>query len=360
MAIKIGVIGCGTVAGYGHIPGILEVPEIELAAISDLNAERLSELQNLHNIPDTYTDYNDLLARSDIDAVAVATPVQYHYPVVMAAAKAGKHVFCEKPIAESPEKGMEMVQAMNDAGKLLAINFENRVSDPFPEMKKLLDAGEIGNLRVMRFVNNWMGGRWASEERYRSLIIEGKGPIVDCGVHYFDMARWFSESEFANTTAIGVHIEDYPNPDHVIATCEMDNGVISLIEGGWAYTHNTPQHHVLYQIELIGDRGIKLSGGQRQRLSIARAVLKNPPIMILDEATSALDTESERLVQEALEALMKNRTSVVIAHRLSTIQFADEIIVLNDGEVAERGTHSDLMTKNGIYKKLCDMQSFLQ
>lgn len=111
---------------------------------------------------------------------------------------------------------------------------------------------------------------------------------------------------------------------------------------------------------MIGDRGIKLSGGQRQRLSIARAVLKNPPIMILDEATSALDTESERLVQEALEALMKNRTSIVIAHRLSTIQFADEIIVLNEGEIAERGTHTDLMAHNGIYRKLCDMQSFLQ
>lgn len=108
----------------------------------------------------------------------------------------------------------------------------------------------------------------------------------------------------------------------------------------------------------IGDRGIKLSGGQRQRLSIARAVLKNPPILIMDEATSALDTESERLVQDALEKLMKNRTSVVIAHRLSTIQFADEIIVLQKGEIIERGTHHTLLGLNGVYKKLCDLQSF--
>ena len=109
----------------------------------------------------------------------------------------------------------------------------------------------------------------------------------------------------------------------------------------------------------IGDRGTKLSGGQRQRLSIARAVLRNPPILILDEATSALDTESERLVQQALENLMKNRTSVVIAHRLSTIQFADEIIVLQDGELVERGTHSRLLEKNGAYRKLYDMQAFV-
>jgi ATP-binding cassette, subfamily B, bacterial MsbA len=108
----------------------------------------------------------------------------------------------------------------------------------------------------------------------------------------------------------------------------------------------------------IGDRGGKLSGGQRQRLSIARAVLKNPPILILDEATSALDTESERLVQDALTNLMQNRTSIVIAHRLSTIANADEIVVLQHGQIAERGTHVQLIQQNGIYKKLCDMQSF--
>jgi len=108
----------------------------------------------------------------------------------------------------------------------------------------------------------------------------------------------------------------------------------------------------------IGDSGNKLSGGQKQRLSIARAVLKSPPIMVLDEATSALDTESERLVQIALENMMKNRTSIVIAHRLSTIQNADEIVVLNKGEIVEQGKHEELIKKNGVYKKLVDMQSF--
>ena len=108
----------------------------------------------------------------------------------------------------------------------------------------------------------------------------------------------------------------------------------------------------------IGDRGMNLSGGQRQRLSIARAVLKNPPILILDEATSSLDTESERLVQDALAKVMSQRTSIVIAHRLSTIQHADEIIVLQKGQIIERGTHEELIAKNGIYKKLTDLQSF--
>ncbi|MFH6769854.1 ABC transporter ATP-binding protein [Gaetbulibacter aquiaggeris] len=108
----------------------------------------------------------------------------------------------------------------------------------------------------------------------------------------------------------------------------------------------------------IGDSGNKLSGGQKQRISIARAVLKSPPIMILDEATSALDTESERLVQIALENMMKNRTSIVIAHRLSTIQNADEIVVLQKGKIVEKGTHDELIIKKGIYKRLVDMQSF--
>ena len=133
--------------------------------------------------------------------------------------------------------------------------------------------------------------------------------------------------------------------DDVIAAAKVANAHDFIINTEEGYYTN------------IGDRGVRLSGGQRQRLSIARAVFKNPEILILDEATSALDTESEKLVQEALSNLMKGRTTLVIAHRLSTIQDADEIIVLQDGKIIERGKHVDLIEKeNGIYKKLTVLQ----
>ena len=135
-----------------------------------------------------------------------------------------------------------------------------------------------------------------------------------------------------------------------------DNEVIKALEiaNAWEFVKDLPNGISTN----IGDSGNKLSGGQKQRLSIARAVLKNPPIMILDEATSALDTESERLVQVALENMMKNRTSIVIAHRLSTIQNADEIIVMQKGEIVEQGKHQELLDKKGVYSNLVVMQSF--
>lgn len=134
--------------------------------------------------------------------------------------------------------------------------------------------------------------------------------------------------------------------DEIIAAAKVANAHDFIIELPNGYDTN------------IGDSGNKLSGGQKQRLSIARAVLKNPPIMILDEATSALDTESERLVQDALEKMMQNRTSIVIAHRLSTIQNADSIVVLSKGRIVEQGTHDELMKSKKGYKKLVEMQSF--
>ena len=134
-----------------------------------------------------------------------------------------------------------------------------------------------------------------------------------------------------------------------------DNQVIDALKiaNAWEFVKDLPQGIN----SNIGDSGNKLSGGQKQRLSIARAVLKNPPIMILDEATSALDTESEQLVQKALEKMMKNRTSIVIAHRLSTIKKADKIIVMRNGKIVEQGHHDDLLAKKGTYYKLVNMQS---
>ncbi len=152
----------------------------------------------------------------------------------------------------------------------------------------------------------------------------------------------FNDTIF-NNIAFGV---ESATQEEVIAAAKVANAHEFIMETQDAYQTN------------IGDRGGKLSGGQRQRISIARAVLKNPPILILDEATSALDTESERLVQDALTNLMKNRTSIVIAHRLSTIKHADEICVLHGGKIVERGNHEDLIEKDGTYKKLHDLQIF--
>ena len=147
---------------------------------------------------------------------------------------------------------------------------------------------------------------------------------------------------FYNNISFGV---DNPSREQVEEAARIANAHEFIMQSEHGYDTN------------IGDRGGRLSGGQRQRVSIARAILKNPPILILDEATSALDTESERLVQDALERLMKTRTTVAVAHRLSTIKNADEICVLHEGRIVERGTHDELLQLDGFYKKLHDMQA---
>ena len=151
----------------------------------------------------------------------------------------------------------------------------------------------------------------------------------------------FNDTIF-NNIAFGV---EGATMEDVIAAAKIANAHEFIMEKEDGYNTN------------IGDRGMKLSGGQRQRISIARAILKNPPILILDEATASLDTESERLVQEALDRLMSSRTTIAIAHRLSTIKNSDEIIVMHEGHIVERGKHEELLALNGYYKKLTDMQS---
>ena len=198
----------------------------------------------------------------------------------------------------------------------------------------------------------------------------GKSTLVDLIPRYYDVQEGEVLIDGINIKDLGIHdlrqLIGNVNQEAILfndsfygnITFGVDSATREQVEQA---AHIANAHEFIMQTEHgydtnIGDRGGRLSGGQRQRVSIARAILKNPPILILDEATSALDTESERLVQDALERLMKTRTTVAIAHRLSTIKNADEICVLHEGEIVERGTHVELLEKGGYYRKLHEMQ----
>lgn len=198
----------------------------------------------------------------------------------------------------------------------------------------------------------------------------GKSTLVDLIPRYYDVQEGEVLIDGINIKDLGIHdlrqLIGNVNQEAILfndsfygnITFGVDSATREQVEQA---AHIANAHEFIIQTEHgydtnIGDRGGRLSGGQRQRVSIARAILKNPPILILDEATSALDTESERLVQDALERLMKTRTTVAIAHRLSTIKNADEICVLHEGEIVERGTHEELLEKGGYYRKLHEMQ----
>ncbi len=200
----------------------------------------------------------------------------------------------------------------------------------------------------------------------------GKSTFVDLLPRFYDVIKGEITIDGINIKDVSLHclreLMGNVNQDPILFNDTIFNNIAFGVES--ATREEVEQaarianaHEFIMQTEkgydtYIGDRGGKLSGGQRQRLSIARAVLKNPPIMILDEATSALDTESEKLVQEALDNLMKNRTSIVVAHRLSTIRNADIICVFHEGEIVERGRHEELLALDGIYTKLYNMQNF--
>ena len=199
----------------------------------------------------------------------------------------------------------------------------------------------------------------------------GKSTLVDLIPRYYDVQEGEVLIDGINVKDLGVHdlrkLIGNVNQEAILfndtvrnnITFGVENATLKEVEDAAKIAN---AHDFVRAMEHgydtnIGDRGGRLSGGQRQRISIARAILKNPPILILDEATSALDTESERLVQDALFRLMKTRTTVAIAHRLSTIKHADEICVLHEGRIVERGTHDELISLNGFYKKLHDMQT---
>ena len=213
------------------------------------------------------------------------------------------------------EKGKTIaIVGESGAGKSTLVDLIPRFYDP-SKGKITIDGTDIRNLR--------------SADLRSMMGIVNQEPIL------------FNDTIF-NNIAFGV--ED-ATMEQVVEAAKVANAHEFIMEKEEGYQTN------------IGDRGVKLSGGQRQRLSIARAILKNPPILILDEATASLDTESERIVQEALDHLMSTRTTIAIAHRLSTIKNADEIIVMKEGRIVERGRHDELLALDGYYKKLHDMQA---
>lgn len=198
----------------------------------------------------------------------------------------------------------------------------------------------------------------------------GKSTLLDLIPRYYDVQEGEVLIDGINVKHLGIHdlrqLIGNVNQEAILFNDSFRNNIAFGVDNATQQqiedaARIANAHEFITQTEEgydtnIGDRGSRLSGGQRQRISIARAILKNPPILILDEATSALDTESERLVQEALEKLMKTRTTVAVAHRLSTIKNADEICVIHEGRIVERGTHGELLEKDGYYKKLNDMQ----
>ena len=256
--MRIGMIGCGTVAGYGHIPALVNSEDWDLVALSDTRAERLRELGDKYGINGLYTDYKELLARPDIDAVAVATPVGSHHPVVMAALEAGKHVFCEKPIANQVELGWDMVNKAKSVNKILAINFEMRAYSSMKRLREIIQSGEIGNVRFVRLTYNWAGPRLTNKERQRMMMTEGKGPIFDCGVHFFDLAHWFTGTEYKDVRASGIYMEEFPYPDHVVATCRMSDGTLTIIDESWVYAHTVKKETPIWihRMEIEGDDGV--------------------------------------------------------------------------------------------------------
>ena len=268
---------------------------------------------------------------------------------------AGERIFA---LIDTPSEVTDKADARDFEGLKEAIELRDVCFSYDGEREVIKDVTmRIGKGETIALVGASGGGKSTLSELIPRFYDTAKGDILFDGVSVRDLAQESlrakmsivsQETVLFNDSIEGNILMGRPDATHdeVVAACKVANAHDFIMASAEGYDTN------------IGDRGTKLSGGQRQRLSIARAVLKNPEILILDEATSALDTESEKLVQEALTNLLKGRTSIVIAHRLSTIYNADRIYVIDQGRIVEEGTHKELLDKGGIYAHLIEMQSF--
>jgi ABC-type multidrug transport system fused ATPase/permease subunit len=273
----------------------------------------------------------------------------------------------------SIQKGMASMERINKI-----MDAENNIREPENpvESDELKDKIELKNVcfsyndskEILHDVN-------ITIEKGKTIALvgqsgSGKSTLVDLIPRYHDVSKGEICIDGTNIKDFSVHslrsLIGNVNQEAILFNDTVFNNIAFGVENATqeeveAAARIANAHEFIMELEdgyqtKVGDRGGRLSGGQRQRVSIARAILKNPPILILDEATSALDTESERLVQDALEKLMKSRTTIAIAHRLSTIKNADEICVLHEGQIVERGTHDELLARNGYYRRLIEMQ----
>ncbi len=255
--IPVAVIGCGTVAQYGHLPTIDVEPGLKLVAVADVNPATVAQTAEKYGAQG-YDDYRALLKRDDIKAVTVATPLDLHYEVAAAALKAGKHVFCEKPFADTPRRCRHLVELAKKHNCLLAINFEYHFDEGIKRMRQLLESGALGELQVMRFINNWSAhGVEGEAGKRRARFLQHGGGAMDCGVHFLDLARFVSGSDFRSMSAMGQWSEpEFSGPGHILIQARMESGAMAFIESSFIYTHRSRDRVYFMQYEIIGDRGI--------------------------------------------------------------------------------------------------------
>lgn len=249
--VKVAVIGCGSIAKHRHIPEFAAHPQVELAAFCDVVEERAAEFARQYE-GDVYTDYRDLLRRSDIDAVSVCTPNVYHAPISIAAAEAGKHVLCEKPMATSRDEAQDMIRAAKERGVVLMIAHNQRLMPPHVKAKEILESGSLG--RVLTFRTAFAHGgpeSWSVEGKGGWFFRKEKaflGALGDLGIHKVDLIRWLLGDEIVQVGAFvdTLHKEDTDVDDNAVFILRTSKGVMGTMAASWTHVPGEDNSTVLY------------------------------------------------------------------------------------------------------------------